>query len=75
MIYQVRANLFFDEEDEATDFYHDCEIAYLKSTICNPDTDAAEYSIIELIENHHDENPNESCSIIERETNQPSPPV
>lgn len=74
MIYQVRANLFFDIEDEARDFYHDCELAYLKSTICNPDTESAEYGVIELIENHHDDDPNKPCAHIDYETNQPPPP-
>ena len=74
MIYQVRANLYFDKEDEARDFYHDCELAYLKSTICNPDTQAAEYGIIQLMENHHDQDPNEPCTLIETQSNQPLPP-
>jgi len=75
MIYQVRASLYFDEEDEARDFYHDCENAYVKSIICNPNTEASEYSIIELIENHHDEDPNGPCNLLSSETSQPSPPV
>lgn len=74
MIYQVRANLYFDKEDEADDFYHDCELAYLKSIICNPDTLAAEYGIIQLIGNNHDQDPNEPCTLIETQSNQPSPP-
>lgn len=71
MFYQVRANLYFDEEDEAKDFYHDCELAYLKSIICNPGTEAAEYSIIELIENHHDDDPNGPCHVIRSLTELP----
>lgn len=63
MIYQVRANLFFDERDEAVDFYHDCEVAFPKGITVNPDGVNAEYSIVELIENHHDENPNEPCTV------------
>lgn len=74
MIYQVRADLFFSDLDEATDFYHDCELAYEKSTIINPDTEAAEYSIIEYIFNHHDEDPNVACELLASETNRPPPP-
>ena len=74
MIYQVRANIFFDVEDEAIDFYHDCEVAFPKGISVNPDTEASEFSIIELIRNHHDENPNAPCSIIARHTSQPPPP-
>jgi len=61
MIYQVKANLFFDSQDEGRDFYHDCERAFAKSTPVNPDTPDREDCIIELIENHHDENPNSPC--------------
>lgn len=61
MIYEVTARLFFTEHDEALDFYHDCEIAFLKSQVVNPGAENEEPSIIELIENHHDENPNEPC--------------
>ncbi len=75
MIYQVRANLYFTDHDEAVDFYHDCQVAYPKSIICNPDTEAAEYSIIELIQNHHDESPNAECGYLDFETNRPPEPV
>lgn len=75
MIYQVRANLYFTEFDEAKDFYHDCELAYAKSSICNPGTDTAEYGIVEAIENHHDDDPNGPCILIECLTNKPSEPV
>lgn len=53
MIYQVRANLYFTIEDEAVDFYHDCELALAKSTFINPDSENAEFSAIELINNNH----------------------
>ena len=74
MIYQVRATLFFDIEDEAIDFYHDCEVAFPKGISVNSDTEAAEFSIIELIENHHDEDPNAPCSRIASRTSEPPPP-
>ena len=64
MIYQVRANLFFASEDEARDFYHDCDVAFPKSIMVNPDTVCPEISVIELIENHHDEDPNGPCSLL-----------
>jgi len=63
MIYQVRANLFFNIHDEAVDFYHDCELAFAKAIIVNPDTEATEDSVIELIKNHHDDNPNAPCEL------------
>lgn len=64
MIYQVRANLYFDSEDEARDFYHDCDLAFAKSTIVHPTEPNAEFSRIELIENHHDESPTAPCLLL-----------
>lgn len=64
MIYEVRARLFFDEKDEAADFYHDCEVAYPKGITVNPDGENAEFSYCDLVENHHDENPTASCHVI-----------
>lgn len=61
---QVRANLFFDKEDEAEDFYHDCEVAYPKSITINPNTPEAELATIELILNKHDEDPNIPCELL-----------
>ena len=61
MIYEVRARLFFVEEDEALDFMHDCDLAFAKSISINIDQDNAEYSVFEEIENHHDEEPNAEC--------------
>lgn len=71
MIWEVRARLFFDEHDEALDFYHDCQIAHEKAVIVNPDTENAEFATIELIENHHDEDPNAPCGLLFSTTNKP----
>lgn len=73
MIYQVRANLYFTNHDEAVDFYHDCELAYPKSTIVNPNTPEAEFGTIELIFHHHDEEPNAPCALEVMATNEPIP--
>lgn len=70
MIYQVTANLFFDTHDEAVDFYHDCEVALPKSTIVNPTSQNAEFSIIQLIHNHHDDDPNQPCDLEASANNQ-----
>lgn len=72
MIYQVRANLFFTEEDEAKDFYHDCQLAFTKAFDLNSDQLNAELSLIELIENHHDESPHAPCDCIERSCSYPA---
>jgi len=64
MIYQVRAVLYFDGEDEANDFIHDCQIAAGKSITINPGQENEEHAFIEKIINNHDENPVLSCSIV-----------
>ena len=71
MIYEVQAKLLFDEEDEANDFLYDCERALAKSTVISPDSLAAEYGLIKLIENHHSDEPNAPCSLLQSLTNQP----
>lgn len=74
MIYEVRAKFLFDKPDEARDFYHDCEVAFPKTTSVNPSQENTEFSAAELIENHHDEAPTAPCHIILQVTNQPPPP-
>lgn len=67
MIYQVKADILFNDYDEAIDFYHDCELALAKGTVINPDQDNVEFSIIELIENNHDTDPNHPCELLKAE--------
>lgn len=64
MIYQVTANLFFEDEDEAKDFYRDCELAFEKSTTINPNTINIEFGLIQLLKNNHTQNPNEPCFLM-----------
>lgn len=71
MFYQVRANIYFIIQDEATDFYHDCELALLKGGIINPDSQNLEFSTIELINNNHDQEPNQPCEVIASKDNHP----
>lgn len=71
MLYEVRAKLFFEIEDEALDFQHDCERALAKSVVLNPDTPSVEYGTIERIENHHDADPNTPCHSLELISNEP----
>lgn len=61
MIYQVRANLYFAQKDEATDFAHDCEVAMAKAVVVNPDTPEQEGCSVELIKCYHDETPSKPC--------------
>lgn len=62
MIYEVRATMFFDEEDEARDFFHDCEIALEKAIVVNPDTPNQQCSTADLILCRHDEHPTQPCT-------------
>ena len=64
MFYQVRANLYFDKEDEAVDFYHDCVLALAKTDLINPNQENIEFSIIERINNNHDQDPNQPCELV-----------
>jgi len=73
MKYQVRANLYFDERDEAEDFFHDCQLALPKSIVLNPATPNQEPGRIELLENHHDEDPNTPCELEFEVNNAPQP--
>jgi len=73
MFYRVRADIIFDVEDEARDFYHDCEIALPKGAIINPDQDNMEISQILLEECYHDESPTQPCKIIETQASNEPP--
>lgn len=64
MIYRVTATLFFIIADEATDFYHDCEIALPKSITVNPGSLNEEKGFITLEKCYHDETPAKSCEVI-----------
>lgn len=57
MFYQVTVNFNFTEEDEANDFFHDCEVAYPKTAVINPGDLNAEPSWADLIDNRHNEYP------------------
>lgn len=74
MFYQVTMTCYFELEDEARDFYNDGHLALPKATVINPNQPDMEFSIIELLENHHDVDPNLPCVLIEYEDNKPSPP-
>jgi len=63
MIYEVRATMFFDIENEADDFFHDCEVALPKATVVNPDQPNQECSRADLIKCHHDDHPPEPCTL------------
>lgn len=65
MFYRVQAYLYFTNEDEANDFYHDCETAILKSQTINPGQSNAEHGTITLHVCNHDESQSIPCEILE----------
>jgi len=75
MIYEVRATLFFEEKDEADDFYRDCEVAIPKSIVVHPCEENMEFSTIDEAECRHDEDPNAPCHVIRSENNRPVCPL
>jgi len=74
MFYEVRANIFFHSEDEARDFYHDCQVALPKGSVVNPCAPNQQCSIIDHLICRHDENPNEACTSLGHEDNCPECP-
>lgn len=74
MIYQIRANLYFLDYDAIVDIKDKILDHFPNATVIKPNSDSEEFSILEIIENHHDENPNSQCSLIFQMYNQPSPP-
>jgi len=67
MFYQVAAVLNFTDEDEAEDFYHDCEVALPKSVTINPGHPDVEHGTIAIANCYHDEGTPRSCDIIEEQ--------
>jgi len=61
MIYQVRANLYFNLETEAWDFIDNCKDALEKAVVVHPDEPNQESSSVELIKCYHDETPTQPC--------------
>jgi len=61
MIYQVRANLFFDDKDEAEDFVRDCQLSMAKAVVVHPDEPNQQGCSVELIKCYHDETPSKPC--------------
>lgn len=67
MFYRVWAVLPFRSEDEARDFYHDCEVALAKAETINPGTPDEERGHIMCEHCHHDTQVNEPCELIDED--------
>lgn len=64
MLHRVTANFFFDIDDEARDFYHDCTIALAKAITINPDLPQEAHSTCDWEECHHDQPDPTRCVIL-----------
>lgn len=71
MIYQVRANLYFTNQGIAQGLYNHIIGVFPDATLINPDQENIEFSILELINNNHDQDPNQPCELIEATSNEP----
>lgn len=74
MFDRVTADLFFTEEDEANDFYHDCQLAILKSQTINPNQPDQERGEITLHHCTHDEPHINTCTLLKSEQSPLPPP-
>lgn len=63
MIYRVMADFFFPDQDEANDFFHDCEVAIARAITINPDLPDRKESTASIQECHHDEITHLPCTI------------
>jgi len=73
MFYEVRATMFFTDQDEAVDFFHDCEVALPKTSVINPAQENQECSRADLILCRHDDHPPEACTLNQHIDNCPVP--
>lgn len=67
MYYRVRASIAFTDQDEARDFYHDCQLALAKGVTINQGDPNFEPSAILLEECHHEESPLSPCILLTME--------
>lgn len=64
MFYRVTADFVFIEEDEAADFFYDCQIAFPKTEVINPGKHNVEISQAIYQKCFHDEEPTIPCEIL-----------
>lgn len=61
MIYQVRANIFFEHLSDAEDLVSKCAKAMYDAVVVHPDQPNQEGCAVELIKCYHDETPTKPC--------------
>lgn len=73
MIYELRVDLFFHDREAIDDIVDKILDHFDDSAVVNPYSDNQEVSTFDIIENHHDEDPNASCQVLAHYDNQPPP--
>ncbi len=71
MIYEINIHLFLKNEIDARALCTHAELFFPKALSVNPDSGNAEFSKIELIKNHHDEQPHKPCFLLAGLTTHP----
>jgi len=74
MFYRVTADLLFTDEDEARDFFHDCQMACPKSMVVHPGEENEERGHCMLVACRHNETPYAPCSVLDEIWCPPKPP-
>lgn len=64
MIYELRIDCLFNDYDPLNDILQEIDNHKLQMTVINPHTDYQEASSLDVIENHHDENPHSDCHLV-----------
>lgn len=72
MFYQLRANLYFQTTDHTDDIMDKILDHFDDTCVINPGTPEQECSEFQLLENHHDADPNQPCFLIITKTNSPA---
>lgn len=64
MLYELRCTLFFATLDPIKDIRDKINDHWGDAQVINPDLPSREDSIVELLENHHDEDPTSPCTLL-----------
>lgn len=74
MFYEVRATMFFKDQDKALDFYLYCGATLGHAHVVNPGTASQECSSADYILCRHDDHPPEACTLNRHVENSPGLP-
>ena len=73
MFYQLRANLFFRDDDAIDDIVDKIHDHFSDAHVVNPGAPNQECSEYQVLVNHHDSDPNEPCFELNSWDNCPRP--